>query len=776
MMVAATAAPASAATDLYFDIPGGSLADALVAVGRQARVSLSASDPRLQALRTKGLKGRYSLKQALQRLLDNTGYGFAFVDATTIQLIRFPESEPPKVKEATLALAPAPSMPPPEIIVTASKQGATLAQYPGSVSIVDLSDAEAARNGRLGSEAIIQRLPNLASTSLGSGRNKIFIRGIADSSFNGPSQATISQYMGETRLIYSAPDPDLSLYDIKRIEVLEGPQGTLYGAGSLGGIIRLVPNAPDLDSVDGSAAVGLATTQNGGASEDLSAIVNVPIKADRLGLRLVGYRSRASGYIDDSLRGLRNINRTDITGLRGTLRLKTESGWTVDFAGILQNTGSRDSQYAERDQSPLTRRAAIAQPFDNDYRLADITAAKTFGTTDLVSATGFARHTIGATFDATTQPGISAPRRFIEDMSIWLLSHETRLSGSLGSSAHWVGGISLVNNVNRISRVLGPFKSETPIAGVRNRILDLAAFGELQWALTPRILLTTGVRFSLVRQDGGRLDTSNTRSEPHVSNYRILPTVALAWHPHRDWLLYARYQQGFRPGGLDVSGSGSTLTSMHFRSDEIYTAEAGLRFGQSNTPGISGSVSGSHARWHDIQADLIDVNGFPFTANIGSGRINNVAATLNWRPVANLSFEAAGFVNASALVKPAPMFAAAQDRDLPNISDAGWRLATRYEFDISGAAKLTLDGSLRFIGESTLAIGQPLNLPQGNFYNAVAGARLDFGRWGLSLDAQNLTNSRGNRFSYGNPFSVADGKQVTPLRPRTIRLGLDARF
>src|SRR6478735_219841 len=84
-----------------------------------------------------------------------------------------------------------------------------------------------------GTEGVIARLPMLASTNLGTGRNKVFIRGIADSSFNGPSQSLVGQYLGDVRLSYNAPDPDVQLYDFKRVEVLEGPQGTLYGAGSL---------------------------------------------------------------------------------------------------------------------------------------------------------------------------------------------------------------------------------------------------------------------------------------------------------------------------------------------------------------------------------------------------------------------------------------------------------------------------------------------------------------------------------------------------------------
>ena len=116
-----------------------------------------------------------------------------------------------------------------------------------------MAGPNSSRFGAQGSEAVLDRLPMLASTSLGPGRNKIYIRGVADSSFNGPSQSIVGQYLGDVRLTFNAPDPDLQLYDMRRVELLEGPQGTLYGTGSLGGILRLVPNGPTCRHLAGSS-------------------------------------------------------------------------------------------------------------------------------------------------------------------------------------------------------------------------------------------------------------------------------------------------------------------------------------------------------------------------------------------------------------------------------------------------------------------------------------------------------------------------------------------
>ncbi|MGO1304474.1 MAG: TonB-dependent receptor plug domain-containing protein, partial [Sphingomonas parapaucimobilis] len=150
--------------------------------------------------------------------------------------------------------------------------------------------------------ALANLLPVLTTTSLGPGREKLFVRGIADSSLVGGSQATVGQYLGEIQLNYSAPDPNLALYDIASVELLEGPQGTLYGTGALGGVIRVTPNPPILDRWSGAVGLGATGIAHGGTGGDAMAVLNAPL-GDRAALRILGYGSRTPGYIDDTLRG-----------------------------------------------------------------------------------------------------------------------------------------------------------------------------------------------------------------------------------------------------------------------------------------------------------------------------------------------------------------------------------------------------------------------------------------------------------------------------------------
>ena len=273
------------------DVPAMRLDQAVRVLGGQTGSSIGFRDPRLSALRSRAVRGRYTAAQALRIMLRESGVRSQRVAPATYLV----EAEPPQRRTAR---APASRRPIPassrpdgrgaEIVVTGTKRDVPLGAYAGSVQIIS-GDRLSKMDGARGSGAIEARVASVSSTHQGQGRNKLFIRGIADSSFVGPTQATVGQYWGNSRITYSAPDPSLRLYDIQSIEVLEGPQGTLYGAGSLGGVVRVVPRAPDLDRVEGSVWAGAQAVQHGQPGVDGGAILNLPITPGKLALRAVAF-------------------------------------------------------------------------------------------------------------------------------------------------------------------------------------------------------------------------------------------------------------------------------------------------------------------------------------------------------------------------------------------------------------------------------------------------------------------------------------------------------
>ncbi|PXA84207.1 TonB-dependent receptor [Nostoc sp. 3335mG] len=656
---------------------------------------------------------------------------------------------------------------PADIVVRGSKRSASLTDYPGSVSEIDVGTI---RPGGLihGSETLVERLPVLTSTHLGPGRNKLFIRGIADSSFNGPTQATVGQYLGDVRLTYSAPDPDLALYDIKSVEVLEGPQGTLYGAGSLGGVIRLEPNAPTLDRWSGSIAAGASATAHGKPGADGDLVVNAPIVADRLALRVVAYGAIDGGYIDDPGRGLQDINRTTIRGGRAILRFQPSTDWTVDVGGVIQNIDSRDGQYALRGFPPLQRASVIAQPFDNDYAVGSLVVRHQIGNTTLTSASSAVFHDVGSVYDASPSP--VAPTEYHEEHQIMVLSNETRLSHRASDGGGWVLGAELLRSSDKLRRTLGPIGADASLTGTSNTVEEVSLFGEATLRLGRRWFVTGGGRLGFTRQTGDLLDTAIGDDDRHRHDVSILPSVGLLWKLSPNLSLFARYQEGYRPGGLAVQAA----SALRFEADSVATSEAGIRFGTSSSR-FAATASISYAHWEDIQADLVDASGFPYTANIGSGRVIGFELQSSWRPVKRLSIDGALFLDSSDLSRPAPAFSGERDATLPNIADLTGRLSASWHGQV-GRQPFDLTGSVSYVGHSRLGVGPALDLHQGGYADTAIGLSMPIGRITLSLDGTNLLDKRGNIFAFGNPFGLIHDRQITPLRPRTIRLGAAFAF
>src|SRR5690606_30281176 len=141
------------------------------------------------------------------------------------------------------------------------------------------------------------------STRQGTGRNKLFVRGVADSALSGPLQATVGQYFGDFRLGFGTPDPDFALIDIRRISVFEGPQGSRFGSGAIGGVIRIEPEYPDPAGHWGRAAVGVSATRGGAIGSDAAFTLNQPTGMGGA-VRLVAYGRREGGFVDNPVRGV----------------------------------------------------------------------------------------------------------------------------------------------------------------------------------------------------------------------------------------------------------------------------------------------------------------------------------------------------------------------------------------------------------------------------------------------------------------------------------------
>lgn len=777
--------PVAAARAPLLTLPAGQLGDAALALGRQMNIDVVIDDGALWRRPVPAISGHFSAPQALAKLLARTGAHAVPVGPASWR-IRAAPAPSPVAKPRRIVANPqtAPSIGDNSaIVVTASKHDLRLRDFPGTVAVLDGADLSFGGPG--GTDAILSRLASVSSTYLGAGRNKLFIRGIADSSFTGPTQATVGQYLGDLRLTYNAPDPDLRLYDIASVEVLEGPQGTLYGAGSLGGIIRTMPNPPVEGVTAGSLAMGASATQHGAPGGDFSGMINVPVVGDTVALRVVGYGESDGGYIDNPLRAKPNINRTDIGGGRVTLRIAPGDGWTIDIGGIYQRNHGDDSQYADAGGPRLTRSSPVAEGFDADYKLGEMVISKDWDSIHFRASSGIVGQHLSERFDASSQG--DPAEVFTQHTVTRLIADEARLWQPIEHGFGWVIGASYIDNRTRLDRALGPPGAPLPVTGVDNRIHEVTLYGEASLRLRPWLTATAGERASFSQLSGAGNDVAPAASfseeleRAQITAARkttsLLPSLALSANPVDRLTLYVHYEQGFRPGGLAID-SGFV---QRFHSDHVGTVEGGVRYGRPGPHAWDVSASLSGTRWQDIQADFIDSSGLPSTANIGNGRILSLTASASWRPMANLKLDAALAFNDSKVTEPSQVYqalltvTASQMSRIPNIARVTGRAGFDWQMPLSGDFGVRVYGWARYVGRSRLGVGPYLGEEQGDYADSALTARLGTAGFGISLGLTNLADSIGNRFALGTPFAIGR-EQITPLRPRTVRIGVDTKF
>ncbi|MFD1788330.1 TonB-dependent receptor [Sphingomonas floccifaciens] len=709
-----------------------------------------------------------SVRAALAKLLSGTPYRAVALPSGAFRIERAPVARP-----APRRVRPAPMRPerPPagDVVVTASKQDIPLLRYPGSVTMIDLTTATPL--GVVGSLVDAARgVPVLQSTQLGRGRNKLFIRGVADSSFSGSTQSPTSIYLDDVQLTYSGPDPGLRLYDIQSVEVLEGPQGTLYGSGAIGGVIRLTSAPVDLRASAAGVIAGATATEGGSLGTDVAAMLNLPVVRERLGVRALVYGVRGGGYIHDARRGLADINSDRTVGGRLGVRFDTADGWRIEASGAAQRITANDGQYSEGTAGPLTRRSIIAQPFESDLTFGRLALARRWSSgLHLLTATGIVGYHSTEQFDATPATA-SAPIIYRSRRSKRLESHETRLSRTLESGDSWVVGVTIVGDRDILTRTVAGPTTERSIIGVTNVTKSTSVFGEMTVALGSSLSLTAGARGTAGRTDGSPSATPVSGSFVRGrSTRRVDPTLAASWQIASDLAVFSRFQTGYRTGGLSVAPGIGRVAD--YRSDSITVGEVGVRHVRHGTHGVAASLGVSVARWRDIQADLINRRGLPYTDNLGDARIQTLEGTLDWIPLTGFQVQGAFLLTDTLVSGPVADLSSPDNRRLPNTPPFAAHAAVSYRWK-SAAMAPYVQATGDYVGRSVLGTGDLFDISQGDYAVLGMAAGVRVAGVDVSLTLDNLANAHANRFAFGNPFSFALRDQQTPLRPRSVRLGV----
>ena len=788
LALALAGVPARAAQDPVhaFNVPPSRLAEALVGFALQSGVSVGSVDLAACGARSPGVRGSLAAAPALGRILEGTGCTFVVVDQNVFRVQRLAAAG---AKSALAGANPTVEAPQPlalqELVLTAPKLSGVAEQLPYAVTIVPGAALDAAQ-ARSAADLTLD-VVGLTVTNLGAGRDKIFLRGLSDGTFTGRTQATVGTYLDDVRINFDAPDPDLLLTDVEQVEVLRGPQGTLYGSGSIGGIYRIVTRKPDLEHVSGSVQVSGASTRSGSPSGSMEAMLNLPLAPDRLAVRVVGYDEILGGYLDNPRLGLSDVNGVRRSGARTTLEFRPNVDWSVSMFGVYQTIRADDAQYTNA--GPLLRDTAIREPHDNHFGEAGLTIEGQGGWGRLTSSTALLRHQLTSRLDASAAlssfGAAGAAGAYDQTEHEESLVEELTLSSPMGRRLQWVAGLFLAHGQDELEEDVAFLPTGASVyREARNDNLDESAvYGEATWALTPALKLTAGlrafdfrriIRSSVTVPGAPSAFSGESRSSglapKFVADFQVGPSISL----------YLQAAEGYRPGGFSMGGlpSDGALGSQSraYSADELWSYEAGLK--ASLWAGrVKLQAAGFLMNWRNLQSDQILASGLPFTTNVGNARNRGFEFEAAIQPVPRLTLHGGVSVDDPRLDGFGPEAAGVKDDvALPSVGRLTIEGSADYQHPLGPLLMAVLGVRAQHVGEYGPTLDEQAVNRSGNYTTLRLTAGVHGGGWRVDLHLDNPANSAADTFGFGNPFSFRRSVQKTPQRPRVMGLTIGTTF
>ncbi len=581
------------------------------------------------------------------------------------------------------------------VVVTAEKREQNIQDVPSSISVINDVELDNLHATQLTDYA--PYIPGFQVNSAGSpGQTIISLRGLADIT----SGATVATYIDETPMgssgIYQRADInelDLLPYDIRRVEILRGPQGTLYGANSIGGLIKYVTLDPSLTAEEFHIGGGISGVEHGDQPGwDAHIGGTVPLANGTVGLRLSYARNDGAGFIDNVVNGEHGINdynqQAALVGLlwqpNENVRIRfTALGQRIESdnnATVALNPKTLDPLFGD-----LTNEIFVNEPYTKNVGLVAGTLNLNFGWADLTSATAYLNARTDQRLDVTlnlgqqlplvlgfTMPGISG-----EDLKLNLdkFTQEIRLTSKQDGRFLWqLGAFYTYEHGHQDQFVFLKQMNGAAFPGLPNLFNALlpstyqegAAFANASFEFTDRFTLGAGLRFSRNEQSfsqivSGILGLKTNlpgHSAENVFDYMVAPKFKLG----KNQLLYARIATGYQPGGPNISLPGIPPT---VKSSTVTSYEGGLK-SEFFDHRLLFDIAGYHISWEDIQVSKV-VNGEGALVNAGKAETNGVELTTGFEPIKGLRFGVNGAYTDATLSNNAPSLEGRAGDRLPNV-------------------------------------------------------------------------------------------------------------
>jgi iron complex outermembrane receptor protein len=758
--------------DINIDLPPATLSQAIAALSTQAGVSIG-TEGALPDLRTPAVHGHMSPEKALDRLLAGTLWKAKRVSPFAWRIVlrprvRLAPPPPPRITENDAFPAPIP-----DVVVTARKFAEAESSIPAPFAVY--SPQRADRSGAAaGTRAVARTVEGLTAIDSGPDAGRLFVRGVADTPFSGYGQSPVSVEIDEARATFDAPDPDLRMVDVARVELLKGPQGPLYGTGALGGVYRVVLNPPNPAAPAARFRFDLGGVEGGGPGAAAEAMVNLPVANGQGAIRAVAYGELAPGWIRDVGRpGTLNQTRSWGARLAGRYDL---GAWRVTLTGLTQSVAARDSRYTDIKGEDLVRTARLREPRQGDISQGSAVLTGPLGGATLTIASSITDQHVARTDDASASAallGAAAPLAYHETRDYQVLDEELRIASTADRRLSWIAGLSYLHSTTTVAgRLTPPSGAVIDALDLKRFVKEFSVYGEGTLRLAPRLRAALGARLFLSTVQDGRADANQLRAEANAnsgSTIGITPSASLSLDTSGGGLIYFRYASAFRPGGLDPA---NTVTH-RYDADQLSNFDFGGR-GTALRGSLTLDVAAYRTRWLHVQSDYLLPDGLLATHNVGDALIVGVEGSLAWHAGGGWTLSGGGTLQRARLTRAEDGTKLATDLRLPVVPDVAGRIALAWRHDWHG---WSIEPSIaaRYGGASRLSFDPGLDRIMGGFGEADLTIAATRGRMRLALSIDNLFDARGDSFAFGNPFSVRTESQYTPTRPRsgTLSFGVD---
>jgi len=705
-----------------------------------------------------------------------------------------------------------------EILVTARKTTERLQDTPMSIAVVTSGLIE--KTGAITLEDLGREVPGLSIVSAAPGQNEITLRGLSGNN-------TVGFYLDDTPLsvgIGNAVQPsnydmDPALFDLDRVEVLRGPQGSLYGASSFGGTVRYITNQPNLNETHVTAKTTLSDTDGGGFNQEVDALANQPLIPGYLAVRAMAFERDYSGYIDryptdpnNYLAVLpgpveRNVNSEHTYGGRIAIEAKPIDAFTATLAAYYQrmDLGGQftfDSPPGSFDD-PIQSRL-VPEPSTDRVSLYTLTLNGDVQAVHLTSSTSYLdRYVFDAEDDSKSlawlfgQPQITPSTLFAEAGNHDFVE-EVRGSGSAGP-VHAVAGLFYAHAVSygTLNWPTTPPYEESfgpdPIYYNSNDFLDIqkAVFGEVNIDLAPGLQATLGDRYYRQSQrygvyingvlNGGEAPLSYSTSE--VSG--TTPKYGLSYHVSPDVMTYATVSKGYREGGplfpfpafcdADLAKLGYASPPTAYKPDSIWNYELGAKTQWlDHRLTVNGAIY--YIDWSNIQQTITLPCSFVFTGNFGTASSKGAEFDTNYQPIAALKLSLSVSYNEAKLTSTVPGAQGQVDQTLEYAPRWMGAVSAEYDRDITADTSAYLRGdfnttSHEFANFDTTSIYR--NIGGYSILNLRLGVKHSAWRGGLFV-TNALDKHAETELPIANGIDIPNQRTVALNRPRTI--GVDIRF